>query len=386
MIEAFVGQVGGGKTFSSVRRMCNYMGHGGRVVSNILLTGYDCDSCDFLPNSPVITYLADKYKWHYQPGQYFYIPFQDMVELPGWFKRVPGGVDRTHRTFLCVDEATDLFDTLDRSKLNNDSTYRELFRFLRLSRHAHIDVLFICQDLNAINSRLRGLVGSIWKSVDLANFRLPGFRVGLPVNCFLLLQFDRTGKLELRREFVSKDRRIFALYESEAFHDALGISFSDPVSDGKISGGKKMSAWQKVLLFLALFGVVYSIHRSFLLGRLLDKRFGEISVQIASFKGSDDSGPESLHGTFSTDASADLNVATDPPSRVVVRGIFDFVGTNRGNYCHVDGRLFRPGLLTEYGLCKLVSKDLIVCVDGSRETVIVPSVSRATPEASAGSF
>ena len=54
MVEAFVGLVGGGKSFSSVKRMCNYIASGGVVVSNILLTGYDADSKSFAPDSPVL--------------------------------------------------------------------------------------------------------------------------------------------------------------------------------------------------------------------------------------------------------------------------------------------------------------------------------------------
>lgn len=386
MVEAFVGQVGGGKSFSSVRRMCNYMARGGRVVTNIMLTGYDPNTEDLKADSPVITFLRDRYRWQYQPRQYQYISFDDMVSLPGWFMRVPGGVDRAHRTFLCIDEATDLFDNLDRGKLAQDSVYRELFRFLRLSRHVHIDVLFICQDLNSINSRLRGLVGFIWKSTDLSNFRMPGFRIALPINSFLLQQFDRTGKLELRREFIAKDRRIFALYQSEAFHDAMGITFSDAVNDGKIKGGKKMTRFQKCALALSFLVAVFGVFRSF----SLEKRVSEVLLKIDAIKVLNTQPIDSGHCPESSPAiPVATNVENDMPSRRVVRGVFEFVGTNKGNYCYVDGFKYRPGLLTEYGICKLVSKDVVICVDGNLETVIIPSLPTAAArasEASGGSF
>ena len=360
MIEAFVGLVGGGKSFSSVRRMCNYMASGGVVVSNILLTGYDVEAKSFSSDSPVISFLRDRLHWDYQPGQYLYIPFDEMATLPGWFHRVPGGQSREKRTFLCIDEATDLFDSLDRGKLNNDSVYRELFRFLRLSRHAHIDVLFICQDLNSINIRLRGLVGCIWRSTDMSNFRIGGLRIAIPVNCFLLQQFDRTGKLELRREFVAKDPRIFDLYQSEAFHDDLGITFSPPVQDGKIRKGKKMSFFERVCLFGCVVCMAFVLFSQCRMRKEFDRRLEVVSSsnfqQASNNQQVTTSSPDSEHrenskdflSLFSSGSPASSEpVPRDVPSRSVVRGVFSFTETPKGNYCYVDGSLFRVGMLTE---------------------------------------
>lgn len=379
MVEAFVGLVGGGKSYSSVKRMCNYMANGGVVVTNILFSGYDVDNETFSAGAPLLAYLRNRYKWEYQPKQYIYISFDEMCSLPAWFRRVPGGVSRDKRTFLCIDEATDLFDTLDRGKLNNDSIYRELFRFLRLSRHAHIDVLFVCQDLNAINSRLRGLVSFIWRSTDMKNFRIGGLRLALPVNCFLLQQFDRTGKFELRREFVAKEQSVFSLYQSEAFHDALGITFSEPVQNGRIVERKKrMSKFERVLFYILLVLALVLFFKLFSLERKITYLSENLS-QKADFQAIS----ETMSGFQNLPRKdAEIRPAQDTPAsnfkRVIVRGVFEFVGANSGNYCYVDGSLFRPGLLTEYGLCKSVTKNSIVCIDGLTETVILPRLGRAS--------
>lgn len=385
MIEAFVGLVGGGKTFSSVKRMCNYMASGGVVVSNVLLSGYDVDSKTFLPDSPVLSYLRDVLKWEYQDGQYVYISFEEMSTLPGWYTRVPGGQSREKRTFLLIDEATDLFDSLDRGKLNNDSVYRELFRFLRLSRHAHVDVLFICQDLNAINIRLRGLVGSIWRSTDMSNFRIGGLRIAIPVNCFLLQQFDRTGKLELRREFVAKDSRIFNLYQSEAFHDDLGITFSPPVKDGRISGGKRrMNKFERVVMLLLVLGFIYMTFSNRSLSKKLDKVQKELvsRPEVVAGASSETKKPELQHSkkegfinsllSSSSPSSSESSESADVPRRSFIRGSFNFTETPKERYCYVDGNLYKVGMLTEHGLCKVVSKNAVICVDGLHETVILP--------------
>ena len=379
MVEAFVGLVGGGKSYSSVKRMCNYIAKGGVVVTNILFSGYDVESETFSEDAPLLAYLRNRYKWEYQPKQYIYISFDEMCTLPAWFRRVPGGVSRDKRTFLCIDEATDLFDTLDRGKLNNDSIYRELFRFLRLSRHAHIDVLFVCQDLNAINSRLRGLVSFIWRSTDMKNFRIGGLRLALPVNCFLLQQFDRTGKFELRREFVAKEQSVFSLYQSEAFHDALGITFSEPVQNGRIVERKKrMSKFERVLFYILLALAFVLIFKLISLEGKINYLSENLS-QKADYPviSENKSGAENLPRN-----PGEIRPAQDTPvsnvKRVIVRGVFEFVGANSGNYCYVDGSLFRPGLLTEYGLCKSVTKNTIICIDGLTETVIVPRLGRAS--------
>lgn len=237
MVSAFVGQVGGGKSFSSVRRMCSYMAKGGRCVSNIKLTGWNDDLQDLADDSPVRGFL-DSLGWQYQAKQYKYISFDYMVVNSAWFKEIPGGASRDNRTLCVIDEATDLFDSLDANKLRQNSAYRELFHFLRLSRHAHIDVLFICQDIEAINSRVRGLVGEIWKSTDMKNFVIHGFKIPFPFDCFCLQRFDRRGKYELSREWVAKDERVFTLYESEAFGGSLGIKW-DGVAISKEKGKKK---------------------------------------------------------------------------------------------------------------------------------------------------
>ena len=136
MIQAFVGLVGGGKSFCSVRRMMAYMALGGRVASNIRLVGYDDALGDLKDDSPVRDYLRS-IGWNYQPKQYIYISYDEMCDNPQLFKKIPAGFSRDRRTLCVVDEATDLFDTLDGGRLRSDSGYRELFHFLRLSRHAH---------------------------------------------------------------------------------------------------------------------------------------------------------------------------------------------------------------------------------------------------------
>ena len=375
MIEAFVGLVGGGKTFGSTRRMCEYVIRGGVVATNILFVGYDDSSQSFNEDSPFLSYLRSR-GWEYQPGQYIYIPFEVMCENANWFERVPGGSSREKRTLLVIDESTDLFDTLDRNKLSSDSSYRALFRFLRLSRHAHIDVLFICQDYFSINSRLRGLCGAIWKSTDMSNFRLPTFHVPLPFNCFMLQKFDRTGKLELFREFIAKDSRIFSIYESEAFHDSLGISFSGVIGDGRINGGRKMNLWQKVLLFCSFGLAVYSVHRFKSMDSKFDRVFSEIRSLRLDTQQSVEFSPESSEYVVS-------NPDVSPPSDEFLRGEYEYSYLGSYPQLYFRGNLVKEKMVTEYGYCLKITNDYALCVDGDKRVYLLPALPARPPKTTA---
>lgn len=369
MIEAFVGLVGGGKTFCSTRRMCEYIVRGGVVCTNVYFRGFDISSETFSSDSPFLKYLSSR-SWNYQSGQYKYISFDDMVKNADWFHSVPAGESRTKRTLLCIDESTDLFDILDRNKLSSDSVYRELFRFLRLSRHAHIDVLFICQDFFAINSRLRGLVGAIWKSTDMQHFRLPTFHIPLPVNCFLLQKFDRTGKLELYREFLAKDNRIFAIYDSEAFHDDLGVTFTGAIPDGSIRSKRKMSTFQKFILFFCLVVSIFVLIKLRSFDRRFDTLFKEIHSQKVENQSTIKNGPEQVNSQeFASEISS---ASLAPPRDNFLRGDYNYAYYGKRPVLYFDDALIELGMITEFGKCIRIEPTHALCVDGSIRTFLLP--------------
>lgn len=352
-VEAFVGLVGGGKSYNSVRRMMAYMARGGRCCSNILLTGYDTSSCSFVSDSPVLSYLKS-IGWNYQHGQYTFISFDDMVSNPLWIKRVPAGIDRDHRTLLVVDEATDLFDSLDGGRLRVDSAYREIFHFLRLSRHVHVDVLFVVQDLASINTRLRGLVSYIWRSTDMKNFRLPKFKIPFPFNLFMLQQFDRSGKFEVRREWVSKDFRVFGLYQSEAFNNSLSVKWdgvSVSLEEGRRKEKKKMTKSQVVLLVLSVVFSAVALFRSFSLSDRSLGRGGVVTNVV--YQVSSNVVVASSSPSVSTSLNDDV---------VVKRGRFRYFPRSASSSDYVlyeNAKLF-AGSPCEYGYIKSITKDMVM--------------------------
>jgi len=366
MVEAFVGLVGGGKSYNSVRRMMSYMALGGRVCSNIRLTGYLDSIKDLSDDSPVRDFLRS-IGWEYQPRQYVFIPFEEMVSDNSWFTKVPAGIDREHRTLLVIDEATDLFDTLDGGKLRLDSQYREIFHFLRLSRHVHVDVLFIAQDINSINSRLKGLVANIWRSTDMKKFRLAKLKVPFPFNLFMLQQFDRTGKYETRREWVKKDVRVFGLYESEAFNNSMAVKWDGvAVGDGSIKKGvKKMSKFEKILLLLSLCLSAWAV---FFGGG------GSPSAPAPSAPVPSVAPPAPSAPVPSVAPPAPSVPVKDEPK--IVRGVFRFFPASKGSRAYVlfdDKKLYEDSIC-EQGTVRIITRDMVsgVGFDGVTKFYLLP--------------
>lgn len=353
-VEAFVGLVGGGKSYNSVRRMMSYMAIGGRCCSNILLKGYDASARRFDDSSPVLSFLRS-IGWEYQPGQYTYISFDEMVSNPNWISAVPAGVDRYHRTLLVVDEATDLFDSLDGGRLRVDSQYREIFHFLRLSRHVHVDVLFVVQDLASINTRLRGLVSYIWRSTDMKKFRMAKLKIPFPFDLFMLQQFDRSGKYEVRRDWVKKDPRVFTLYESEAFNNALAVKWDGvavDVSKGrKVKEAKKMNKFQ---MFLLLFSVGLGLFNLF---RSRSSAGSSPSACVTNYVVSVVS--NCVVSSDGTNSASSSFVRFDKV--LVKRGSFRYIPKSAtDNECVVfDNSRLYSGQPCEYGYIKTVGRDMV---------------------------
>lgn len=272
MIITVIGIPGSGKSFWAVKTTLEYIASGGVVFSNIRLKGLDS-----LPenevteenklfrfrvrdDSPVRDYLRKFMKWDYKEGQYSFI---DLDQYDSSFlSLIPYG-SQGKRILLILDEVNEWFDSLDRGKLSKDEKYRELFKFLRLSRHYHIDVVFLLQDFNTLNPRLRGLCAKIIESTDMQKMRIGGFPIPFPFPWFLWKEYDNKGKHVLRSETWVKDQRIFDCYDSFCEVGSVGLSgqlvktdFANEQKKG--NGGKKMSWFDRVFVYGALVFLLWS--------------------------------------------------------------------------------------------------------------------------------
>jgi len=235
MIEACFGVPGGGKTYYAVHRSLQYIASGGAVFTNIRFhgvevlenpVGYDRYKLSGLSN--VVAVLRQYYGWEYQAGQYHYI---DLESMDGdLLSCIPRGT-KSKPILLVLDEVNEWFDSLDGGKLKRDEKYRELFKFLRLSRHYHIDVLFLLQDFATLNARLRGLCQNLYKSTDMQRLRVPGIPFRFPFPWFLWQQFDKSGRTCVRSQTWPKEKHIFQCYDSFCEFGAVSLSNAQFSSD-----------------------------------------------------------------------------------------------------------------------------------------------------------
>lgn len=357
-VDAFVGKTGGGKSYNCVRLMCSYMARGGTVVTNILFEGWDIEGKTFRSESPVRKAL-ETLGWRYQEGQYIYIPFDDMVSDARWFSRIPAGISREKRTLVVVDEATDLFDNLDRDKVRVDAGYRELFRFLRLHRHAHVDVIFICQDLTTINSRLRGLVKGIYRSTDMSGFRFASLgMIKFPFNVFLVQRFDSKGKTEIsQRQWVKKRDMWFSCYKSEAFADDIGIKIEATAIDenaGKIIQTKKgVPMWAKVAALLALLVSVHSLVGGSARAKATEMRLSEMAACISNLVVAARAGGPVLSPGASEVATPGASAA----EWSIERGPISYHSAGAMRWAMFRGCRLDVGMPSEYGIVQDIQKN-----------------------------
>lgn len=255
MIYAIVGIPGAGKSFLAVKTMLDYIASGGVCFSNIKLSGLEDSGEDgffrwkFKPDSPVLSYLSKVLKWDYQDGQYSYIDLDKYDE--SFLSHVPSGTPEK-RILLILDEVNEWFDSNDRGKVQRDSKYNELFKFLRLSRHYHIDVCFVLQDFQTLNSRLRGLCAQVIQSRDLQATKIAGIPIPFPFKWFLWQYFNPKNGTPIKSVTWYKDPLVFACYDSFVGFSGVPLagqvqsSFSSSQSKKKV---KKMSKIERVFLY-----------------------------------------------------------------------------------------------------------------------------------------
>lgn len=270
------GYIGAGKSCYAVRWIAEYMSAGHRACSNIPIYGW-CDHkndlCPMVVASPIIGYMR-QLGWQYQPGQYVHIPYEKMVGNPAWFQLIPAGRSRDDKMLCIVDETSDLFDVNDRDSIrrNDNQVMRECLRFIRLSRHAHIELCFIMQNEGLTMTALTKLCEHRLKVLNFAYF-FEKYHLPFTINKTLVTHTYNHGLIAGKSRIVnSKDRRLWACYKSEAFQDAIGVKADGVVFDpsaGRLKGWEKKQnkeefpMWFKLAVVACLVLTGLSIKMSF---------------------------------------------------------------------------------------------------------------------------
>lgn len=396
MISACTGVPGSGKSFYAVQRALAYMASGGAVFSNIRLHGVekvDVVAGDGEPGQPsgvwdqwklsaasnVRSVLRKEYGWEYvdsHGGQYHYIDLDTMDD--GFLQAVPRG-SPSKRILLILDEVNEWFDSLDNGKLKEkDGRYREMFKFLRLSRHYHIDVLFLLQDFSTLNARLRGLCAGIIKTTDMQKMRVPGVPFCFPFPWFLLQEYDKSGKHCLKSTTWPKEKAIFSCYDSFCEFGAVSLSSvvfnSDFSGEGKPKkkGSSKMTKWDRVLL-VACCAIVCLFSGGFL-GRSSGGGAGTYGVEVREVV---------ITNRVSFVESAGLPAVEKEKSRPRITVEYAYMSFHQAGddiWVYADGKHWKKGQRHPEGLVVEVDRDFIKCVDGEGYEHYIYNRQTLTPE------
>ncbi len=199
MIELYEGRLGGGKTYSAAVRMVDHVRRGGIVCTNIELVW------------PAFKkYISDSYGLEAEDDQFISI----REEQVGLFHRFTPSGTAELPVLVVIDEAHLTFNARDFAQ--TDKLYRETLTFLTQSRKVNTDIIFIAQSVLNMDKQFMRLVQFIWRFRDLAKWKIPGLGIPYPLKQILAVQFDYDGKTVLQRSFVSKDKRIFGLYNTNS--------------------------------------------------------------------------------------------------------------------------------------------------------------------------
>ena len=230
MIEIYQGKPGAGKSFHAVRKMIEYLSHGGFVCSNIKLNMPNC-----------LEHARKYYGVEFDPAQYVFLPDE---QITTFYKHTPQGT-KEQPTLVMIDEAHFYFNARDWSKQS-----RELLNFLTVSRHCATDIIFISQHINNLDKQMVRLAQHVYWLRDMSRFCLWGMRIPLPY--LLMVKYDYTGKEVLGRVWAVKNPDIFQLYESYEHANRF-----ERLEGPNVKGVKKVTTGDKKYMFVGvLIGLV----------------------------------------------------------------------------------------------------------------------------------
>lgn len=195
MIEGFTGMLGGGKSYSAVRRMSKYIMNGGLVCTNIDLKWKEivkyCKGYGIVPDRKQYIKLTKEMVDYTDEisGKTFQVP-----QLALFHRYCPPGTPEKP-TLVVIEEAAIYLDCRN-WKLTPD----EMLTFLLQSRHQCTDIIFIAQVWGHVDKKVRQLAQYVWSFRDMR--KVPGpFKIKIRVPLVQATCHDYTGKLVISRSF-----------------------------------------------------------------------------------------------------------------------------------------------------------------------------------------
>ena len=228
MVEIYEGRIGSGKTYSAVYRIVCHLCMGGTVATNIALCWEGC--CKL---------AANRFGVVLEPDQYVFLEDHQICDF---HKHTPSGTGEMP-VLVVLDEVHLNFNNRDFAQ--SDKAHRETFTFITQSRKVDTDVIFISQSMLNMDKQFARQVQFVWKFRNMAEWKIPGLGIKSPYKGILACQYDYDGRTLLERAFVSKDKGVFACYETKAllrkFPRLEGIKTVRKLAKAK--GGANAQRW-----------------------------------------------------------------------------------------------------------------------------------------------
>lgn len=257
MIECYEGKLGGGKTYSAVEKMAQYLASGGCVCTNITLKW-----------EAICAYTRSK--WGVVPDASQYI-FLEQDKLKEFHRHVPAGT-KERPTLVVLDEIHLEFNARDWAKASN-----EVLAFLTQSRKVAVDVIFISQSIHNVDKQWVRMVQFIWRFRDMRKWKIPVLRVRWPFPQILETQFDYSGGECLDMRFKWMDRRIFGMYDTTELKRTFPMLEGHGVGTVKKVGRSARMRW---VLLCVVFGCVFGVARA-----VMAFRRGDLMIKPGELRG-----------------------------------------------------------------------------------------------------
>lgn len=236
MIEIFAGRLGGGKSYSATLRIVEHACRGGHTYTNVEL---HVDA--------IIRYCRDERGFVVSAEQFHLLTGE---QIGRFHRNTPVG-EKDCPVLVVVDEAHIWID----QRAFNKKELDEMFFFLTQSRKQNTDVIFISQHQRNLDNRVARLIQYIWMFRDMSKWRIPGLFMKWPFPHLVQSCFDYDGRTLLNRNWLIKDKKIFALYNTDAM-------LSEVVRSGTakrvaVKRTRKMTKkTMRVLLWLAIPAII----------------------------------------------------------------------------------------------------------------------------------
>jgi len=233
MIEIFEGRLGGGKTYSAVLRIVNALTQGVTVATNVSLIWTN-----------VKDHVRSNYSLELDDRQFIAITDQNVAEF---HRNTPDDC------LIVLDEVQLWHNARDWAQ-----TSRDLLNFLTQSRKYKTDVIFISQSAENIDKQFRRLIQFVWRFRDMSKWTIPGIGLGWPLQQILQIKCDYDAKTVLERSLIMKDKKIFALYDTNAVYQSRfeRMKLDERGKPKKLKKKKmKLIMWVAIIAALAGFGI-----------------------------------------------------------------------------------------------------------------------------------